>query len=316
MRRLADARALSRVERQRNPTSSAESIGPLDFAIVQPARRDFLQWSQHGGRGFRARRKHFFKTAKKPARTGFLMSAAIGCEHPGRKAAAAAAFSDSEGLDVAAQARFMARRFVLVDQATARRTVKHRLGCFVGGFGGGLVLRGDRVDDLLDGGTQRRARARVAGVALDGLTRTLLRGFDVCQGETPVVVDKLQNRASCRGLQANCRSGAAPRLPHGALARSLRRQIPVPVRLCESPIVGGKRGVIVSGMRGWVNANDSARTSTAETRPIGECSQQTARLRLHIAIRSARAASLLSARSRRYVRAPLRRPIACARARV
>src|SRR5262249_37624801 len=85
-----------------------------------------------------------------------------------------------------AQAALMARGLVLVDQAAAGITVHDRLGGLVGGFGGGLVLRSDRVHDFLDRRAQHRARARIARVALDRLTRTLFGGFDVGQGKTPV----------------------------------------------------------------------------------------------------------------------------------
>ena len=123
------------------------------------------------------------KTTARRARACFLS--------PTKKPAYASLFAStklndlSQRLDVRSQTALMPRRLILVDQATARITIHHRLGGLVRRFRAGLVFRGDRVDDFLDRGTQRRARGRIAGVALDGLTRTLLRRFDISQDKTP-----------------------------------------------------------------------------------------------------------------------------------
>lgn len=106
-----------------------------------------------------------------PACAGFLEGVARACS--------------AQRLDVAAQATLVARRFILVDQAATGITIHDRLGRLVGRFGRSLVFRLDRFYDFLDRRAQHRARAGVAGAALFGLTRALLRGFDVGQGKAP-----------------------------------------------------------------------------------------------------------------------------------
>src|SRR6185437_14157441 len=88
-------------------------------------------------------------------------------------------------LDMRGEAALVARGLVLVDQATAGVTVKHRLRGLVGGFGASLVFGLDGFQHLADRRAQHRTLAGIAHVAHFGLAGALLGGLDVCHGVTP-----------------------------------------------------------------------------------------------------------------------------------
>ena len=130
-----------------------------------------------------------FRAQKKPACAGLFVN--IGS-------------NSGECFDMPGQAALMARRLVLVDQATAGIAIHHRLGGLVRGFSAGLVFRRNGVDDFLDRRAQHGTRAGIARIALDSLTRTLFGGFDVGQGETPVAVTGGGKRPSIVGIPGLC----------------------------------------------------------------------------------------------------------------
>jgi len=97
--------------------------------------------------------------------------------------------------DAGVQAALVAGSLVLVDQATRTETIEQRLGRCERGFGGGGVVRVERLEHLLDGGAEHRALAGVAQIAHDGLLGALLGGLDVGHGGfLEVLMERLSGR--------------------------------------------------------------------------------------------------------------------------
>lgn len=86
-------------------------------------------------------------------------------------------------LDARREAALVACGFVLVDQSTGGVAIQHRGSGLKGGGSGGLIVRVNGLDDLLDSGTHHGACAGVAGAANFRLLRALLCGFDIGQGK-------------------------------------------------------------------------------------------------------------------------------------
>ncbi len=156
---------------------------------------------------------------KKPACAGFFPIAARPCS--------------GERADMRGQATFMPGSLVFVDQTARSVAIHHRLGDHERGFGSRLVLCFDRLDDILDRGANHRTRAGVALTVLLGLARTLLRGFDVGQGKTPVKgVGKRLEIMTLNGHRVNSRDdkASAPRPVAGCCGSAGRRDAVAPKR--------------------------------------------------------------------------------------
>jgi len=129
----------------------------------------------------------FVRATKNPAKAGFFAKGAEG-------------FSGLQRLDARGQAGLVTGCLVLVDQAAGGETIQQRLrGGERGGCGFGIVGV-DRLDHLLDGGTQHGALGDVAFVAHDGLLGALLGGLDIGHEENPgksVGAERIGRRQHC-----------------------------------------------------------------------------------------------------------------------
>ena len=125
---------------------------------------------------------------KNPAEAGFFDEAA------------SAGSGGLQRLDARGQASLVTGGLVLVDQAAGGETIQQRLrGDERGGCGFGIVGV-ERLDHLLDGGTQHGALGDVAFVAHDGLLGALLGGLDIGHGENPGVsvgAERIGRRQHC-----------------------------------------------------------------------------------------------------------------------
>jgi hypothetical protein len=143
----------------------------------------------------RPRRKHrapampevLAQATKNPAEAGFFAKGAEGS-------------GGLQCLDARGQASLVTGSLVLVDQAAGRETIEQRLrGDERGGSGFGVVGV-ERLDHLLDGGTQHGALGDVAFVAHDGLLGALLGGLDIGHDENPgksVGAERIGRRQDC-----------------------------------------------------------------------------------------------------------------------
>src|SRR3546814_17151444 len=106
--------------------------------------------------------------------------------------------SSLERLDPRIDTALVTRRLVAMDQAAAGVAIQNRLGDLVSSFCSSHVLRFDGLENLLDGGTQHRARTGVAAAADLCLLGALLGGLDVGHGVAPELMRVTIGRAPCR----------------------------------------------------------------------------------------------------------------------